>query len=766
MKMIKYILVTLLLLVPYVYIKADGCVLTGVVCSLENTPLKNVTVIVLNTDSSFVADKRTSENGAYKFNCLKRQDYIIQFSCIGFETRMYNLRISEDTTTLKNVILSEMTYRLNEISVKAPRYFRTDNALVMYPTKDMIKYSYSPYDLLRNMRIPGVIVDMQNNVKHFNTDVAVYIDGEKAEQRRVQSLRPGNIEKVEYIDNPFGKYSNDAIAINIITKNTDRGGYVSFEVAERLGYEKGEYNVSSQISSNSNTFSVWGGVNHNGCDGVSIQRNEFIDAMCGPVEIEKNLQGIGFRKNEQYIHAQMRRLYKKNSWVLRLGFVNSVSPHDDNKGLVLYNGGDQYDKSQYSRVSKKGFSPKISWYGDFKFKASSELTCFLNMDYNHMTHDRSYSENNYANLTHAKNKFINASAEINYNYKFKSRNVFSATVYNFLADARTDYSGTNVSTQRLFSDESLFFIGYKLNLIQNVSLYLRPGLSLLRQRLNGLDKDEAAFRLHSRFVWKMSSSHQISVKYNIGNTVADISSSSSLDQEIAPYHIKRGNPNLKSAHLYHLSFEYMFVAKNLNLTFAGDYHIADNFPLMTPFLEENKIIETYSSGVKSNEYDIGVIMAYNPFKNFSVQGMLLYTKIKTEGWNLYDSNILISNVNFAYSIKNFTLSVSMTPPYSGVKSGKGGIYAKCKNDWQYNFSCSMSKKNFRLEFKIDNIFSNKIVNREFLNTSFYSYNQDCSSKMYQRTAVVRVLYNFDFGNKKVKKDKTKIDNSIRDTILM
>ena len=178
MKMIKYILVTLLLLVPYVYIKADGCVLTGVVCSLENTPLKNVTVIVLNTDSSFVADKRTSENGAYKFNCLKRQDYIIQFSCIGFETRMYNLRISEDTTTLKNVILSEMTYRLNEISVKAPRYFRTDNALVMYPTKDMIKYSYSPYDLLRNMRIPGVIVDMQNNVKHFNTDVAVYIDGE------------------------------------------------------------------------------------------------------------------------------------------------------------------------------------------------------------------------------------------------------------------------------------------------------------------------------------------------------------------------------------------------------------------------------------------------------------------------------------------------------------------------------------------------------------------------------------------------------------
>lgn len=478
------------------------------------------------------------------------------------------------------------------------------------------------------------------------------------------------------------------------------------------------------------------------------------------------MYGIGARINEQYIHAQMRRLFKKNSWVLRIGFVNSVSPHDGNKGLVSYIEKSQYEKDQYSHVRKNGFSPKISWYGDFKFNENSELTCSLNMDYNHMIHDRTYTENDYANFTHAKNKLTNASAEVNYNYKFKNRSVFSATVYNFLTDARTDYSGSNVSKQHLLSDESLFFIGYKMNMAKNVSLYLRPGLSMLQQRLNGMDKNETAFRLHSRFVWKMLPSHQLSVKYNIGNTVADISSSSSLDQEIDPYHIKRGNPNLKSSHLYHLSLEYMFIAKNFNLTIGGDYHIADNFPLMTPYLEKNKIIETYSSDVKSNEYDLGVVMAYSPLKNLSVQGMLLYTKIKTDRWNLYNSNILMGNINFMYSIKSLALNVSMTPPYSGVKSGKGGIYAKCKNDWQYNFSCSLSKNNFRLEFEIDNIFSKRITNREFLNTSFYSYTQECSSRMYQQTAVVKFLYMFDFGNKKIKKEKSKIDNSIRDAILM
>lgn len=288
MKIVKYIIVTLLALLPFTDINADGCVLTGTVYSMENIPLVNASVIVLNADSSFVANRSTSENGVFKFDCLKKQNYIVQFSCIGFETQTFNLNISKDTTSFENVILSESTYTLNEISVTAPRYVRTDNALIMYPTKDMVKYSYSSYDLLKNMRIPGVIVDMQNlTVKHFNTDVAVYINGEKADLRRVKSLRPGNIDKVEYIDSPSGKYSNDAFAINIVTKNTDRGGYVSFEVAERLGYEKGEYNVSSQISSKNNTFSIWGGVSHSGCDGLLIQRTEYIDAISCPVNIKK-----------------------------------------------------------------------------------------------------------------------------------------------------------------------------------------------------------------------------------------------------------------------------------------------------------------------------------------------------------------------------------------------------------------------------------------------------------------------------------------------
>lgn len=765
MRTYSFVIITILSFFFSIYTDAENAILIGKVRTGENS-IKGIAVTLLNGDSAVVSKKITSDAGLYEFKNIKKSKYIIQYDGIGFETITLNVEITQDTTVLKDIVLKEKTFALNEVKITAPRFLRTDNAFIVYPPKDIVKSSFSGFDLLGNLMIPGLIIDKQKGaVKRFKTDVTIYINGEKADNRRIFNLRPDHIEKIEYIDNPTGKYSNDDYAINFITKKNENGGYVSIDASENIGFEKGEYNISSQISSKKNTFSFWGGMNHLGSNGISILRDETIMMPKGTISIYKNMQGESFRVNEQYLHAQMRRIFKNGSWTIRLGFVNSKSPRNNNHGTVIYKGDNSKVKDQSTKIKSDGCSPKFSWYGEFKFNKKSQLTYSVSMDYNHNIYDRTYIENEYTNYTHAKNEFTNGNAEINYSYKLKNKSNLSFTAYNFLSDATTLYDGTKESKQSLFSNESLLFVGYKINLTNRLSAYIRPGLSILAQRLNGMKKDEAAFRLHSRLSYNISPKQQVALKYNIGNTTADISSSSDLDQEIDPYHIKRGNPNLRSAHLYHLSLEYMLATEKFNLTFGADYHKTDRVPFMTPYLENNKIIETYSSDSKSKEYDMGAVAAFIPFKGLSLQGMLLYTKLTSDKWNIYNTDIIMSNINIVYNIKTLSLSVAMAPPYNSVKVGKGGISAKLKNDWQYNIAVSWKDKNFYIELGANNFFSQRITNKEFIDCSYYSYNQRSTSKMYQQYAYIKAAHNIEFGKNKVKKDKTKFDNSIKNTIL-
>ena len=289
-----FVILTILFLFYPIYIHAGNTVLIGKVYAGEN-PIKGVSVTLLNMDSTVVSKSMTSDIGLYKFENIKKSKYIMRYNCIGYDIITVDLEICEDTVVLDDIFLKEKTFELNEVNVSVQRYLRTDNALIVYPSKDIVKYSFSGYDLLSNIMIPGLTVDKQKGaVKRFKTDVAIYINGDKADSRQILNLHSDHIEKIEYIDNPTGKYSNDDYAINFITRKRESGGYVSFDTSETIGYKKGEYNASSQISSKNNTFSFWGGINHIESSGISIQRDEIIKMSQSQISIYKNVKGENF----------------------------------------------------------------------------------------------------------------------------------------------------------------------------------------------------------------------------------------------------------------------------------------------------------------------------------------------------------------------------------------------------------------------------------------------------------------------------------------
>lgn len=89
---------------------------------------------------------------------------------------------------------------LDEVVVKASYLTREDDHILAIPTKEQRKHAVTGYDLLNNFMIPGVSVGRSTgSVTTPSGDATLYIDGRKVDFREVQSLRPKDIARVEFL---------------------------------------------------------------------------------------------------------------------------------------------------------------------------------------------------------------------------------------------------------------------------------------------------------------------------------------------------------------------------------------------------------------------------------------------------------------------------------------------------------------------------------------------------------------------------------------
>lgn len=123
----------------------------------------------------------------------------------------------------------DTTYTLGEVTVNGMRVINKVDRQVLLPTSTMKKHSSNGYDLLSKMTLNGIITDTENQVikSMKGGSVQVRINDIKANQQDITALRPDEVVRVEYIDNPGVRYSDGSIdaVINFVVKRR-YAGYV------------------------------------------------------------------------------------------------------------------------------------------------------------------------------------------------------------------------------------------------------------------------------------------------------------------------------------------------------------------------------------------------------------------------------------------------------------------------------------------------------------------------------------------------------------
>ena len=169
--------------------------------SQENEALPYANVRLLHIDSTFVSGTITDSLGYYYLDQVPSNDYLLAFSTIGYKSKVIPVTVRNEDVTVPTVTLESDNVILGEVVIKGSSFIRQKDRVLIIPDKQHIKHANTGYDLLYNLMIPDIEVNRKKGeVSNGLGTVTLYINGEKADYRDVQSLRPRDIEKVEYFD--------------------------------------------------------------------------------------------------------------------------------------------------------------------------------------------------------------------------------------------------------------------------------------------------------------------------------------------------------------------------------------------------------------------------------------------------------------------------------------------------------------------------------------------------------------------------------------
>ena len=247
-------------------------------------------VLLQKQDSSFVSGVISDKNGQFIFENLNNGDYKIVITSIGFDDKVMNVKLQNDNIELGNISMLSASHQLGEVVVNASKVVRTSDKQIALPTKFQIKASNNGVDLLRAMQLSCLHINPIDNTISSSAkgEVQTRINGAKVSIQQIQALRPENIQRIEYNDNPGMKYGqNVACVIDYITKRPVSGGTLSLESRhspfdgwgeDQLSgsYNKGKSEIGAFIWESYRNLHQWryNTETFNYQDGTSFTRNE------------------------------------------------------------------------------------------------------------------------------------------------------------------------------------------------------------------------------------------------------------------------------------------------------------------------------------------------------------------------------------------------------------------------------------------------------------------------------------------------------------
>lgn len=648
---------------------------------------------------------------------------------------------------------------LGEVVVKSSYLTREGDHILAIPTKEQRKHAVTGYDLLSNLMIPGVSVERSTgSVTTPNGAATLYIDGREVDFREVQSLRPKDVSRVEYFDVPNGKYAKDAYAINIIMKPLNNGGYTQLDASQNVGYLYGDYNLISKFVTGTKSFNLWAGYSLENPKSSMDENETFIfpDYQLNRLQHYNNADN---RQTEEYIQASISNRGRKYIWMLRGGMAWNASRNDVNNGMTEYwktaaaiKNGSILDIN----TRNKSYRPSVYFYGLHTISNTKSLDYVFDGYYSRNDYDRLYNDDNVSFRSLVKEDYYYIKANANYSMAFSHRNRLTFSLYEFMRISDSEYIGTSAYNQNLHSSETILFADYSQRL-GSFFIDINPGLSFLTYRLEGMKSiNHLTPRLQARATYRIDKVQQLQFMFALGNTYPRINTINNVEQQIDPFIILKGNPNIDNSILLNPRLSHTLNLNKFALQTGVSYFYQNHSIISDYYIRDGYLISTFRDDCIYHRPSVDISMTYKPSGSLNMKLSGQWVKHLVRGGAEHRNLSAFSGTAMInYYVRDFSFGASIASPARDLIDSQ----INRKTFWRYQLSAMWNHGNWATEANANNLFMTKNNIVDELSASYYSFKQIDQSRSFNQYANLKIVYSFDYGKKTSKSPDYKHQNS-------
>lgn len=641
--------------------------------------------------------------------------------------------------------MEDSTFTLSTVEVKADQVIKKSDGMTIIPQKGQLKLSTDGFDVIYGIMIPGLDVDRQKgSVTRLGQKVAVYINGEKANNAELRNVKPSSIVRIDYIDIPSGKFINDPVSLNIITRSSTSGAYYAFDDTQYIGYMRNAFNATAQWNLEHSKISLFAGNDLSNFDNAGSRESEVYAFTGRSVLRSTDILGNHYKNNNQYLQLNVTKSASTYNMGIKVSAVRDEKPFQVVSGKVTVDdSGDKTSRFSSESSSSRSFYPEVNVFGNFVLEQGQMLSANVDFSYGDNRYNDDIQEEDYSFLSNVNEDIWQLKSFVSYNKTIKSQK-FSVLLKDNYTRSNARYKGSVDLDQRLYSNEGILQVGYMNNLSKRLMLNLQAGSSWLLYRLEGAAKTSKLLpRATVIFRYTPFERHTFTFNATVGNSFPTLNTFNQVSLGKNPFLRHRGNAEQDITRIYNIGLAYNAFLKNLNYQVMLCNNTYMHLAVPRFVVEDDVMVSTYTSDADLHQYLAVFFGTWNITESLALKSELAYIHNDFNGYLDTSKDTWRMRLDATYTYKNMMFNI-----YGKVKETRLENTGIEENDffrWGANARYNLGR--WLLEVGVNNLFAP----RNYLKSSYsdinYSYACSTFNKMEQANAYLKVAWQLNIGKK-------------------
>ena len=568
---------------------AKAQTISGRLVDEQQKPLPYANVVLQQTDSTFVKGETSDEKGSFRFSKVVAGNYRLVISSMGYESLYLNLQGIIGSVDLGTLTMKEASEVLEEVNVTANAIVKKVDKQIVFPTKNQLKSSSSGYDLLAKLMLPDLRIDpIQNKIATLDGGkVEIRINDVKATQAQVSSLRPSEVLRIEYVDNPGIRYGDNQVeaVINYIVKRQVSGisGGIQGMNAVTTGF--GNDNVYVKANVGKSEFGLDYFVSYRDYDTRYVDgydRFSFPDGTTQDRKLEPNIVPFGY---VQQTFEASYNLTEPDKYVFNVVFKNTMFDTDKQnfRDRIIETG--KRDLINDTHINDHSNTPSLDLYFSYKLPnnqniAANVVGTHINTDYMYRNQEYEHEDDILSTYAYGTDgKKYSLIGEALYQKEWDNTTLTAGFKGN-VASTKNIYTGDNNQTLNMHDDMQYGYV-QMAGKWKKWNYRLGAGVSRHAYRQADNEYDYVAFRPSVSLTYNLFKGASLRYTLSVTPYAPSLSQLSDIRQQSSNLEVSRGNKDLKVNQGYNNWLIFNWNTKRINFQWRGQYLYRDKPILRT-----------------------------------------------------------------------------------------------------------------------------------------------------------------------------------------